>query len=174
MMEGARPATVDDLIDIAAIAEGHLAGLEEQRGGSMFLRREMGPLAVGARVEAGLDDPDAHVIVGTYDDVVFGYGYMAIEKLNDGSLLARVDDFVVDPEAREVGIGEAMMDRLMGEARARGCVGIDSRALPGDRETKNFFESFGLKARMLVVHMAFDDTISTDSAEGLDTPVDGG
>ena len=43
------------------------------------------------------------------------------------------------------------------EARRRGSIGIDGRALPGDRETKNFFESFGLKARQLVVHLSLTD-----------------
>ena len=37
-------------------------------------------------------------------------------------------------------------------AAAQGCFGVDSLALPGDRHTKNFFESFGLVARAIVVH----------------------
>ena len=63
-----------------------------------------------------------------------------------------VDDLYVEPEARGVGVGEAMMDarpRLGGE---RGCVGVDALALPGNRATKNFFETFGLVARAIVVH----------------------
>ena len=48
------------------------------------------------------------------------------------------------------------MNLVLDELRAAGCIGIDSRALPGDRETKNFFESFGLKARLLTVHRSFD------------------
>lgn len=157
MDAAARSATVDDLDELAAIADRHLSTLPEQRGGIMFLRREMGPMSVRDRLEAGIGAEGVHVVIGTFDDVVFGYGYLAMETLNDGTLLARVDDFLVDREAREVGIGAAMMNHMLGLARAAGCVGIDSRALPGDRHTKNFFESFGLKARMLVVHMALDD-----------------
>ena len=44
------------------------------------------------------------------------------------------------------------MDDLVAWCRDRGCVGVDSLALPGDRATKNFFESFGLVARAIVVH----------------------
>jgi hypothetical protein len=33
-------------------------------------------------------------------------------------------------------------------------VGIDAVALPGMRETKNFFEAAGLVARAIVVHKA--------------------
>ena len=44
------------------------------------------------------------------------------------------------------------MDLLVAWAQERGAVGIDALALPGDRHTKNFFETFGLTARALVVH----------------------
>ena len=46
----------------------------------------------------------------------------------------------------------AMMEALVAWCRAQGCFGVDSIALPGDRHTKNFFESFGLVARAIVVH----------------------
>ena len=44
------------------------------------------------------------------------------------------------------------MQALVDWCGARGCFGVDSLALPGDRHTKNFFESFGLVARAIVVH----------------------
>ena len=44
------------------------------------------------------------------------------------------------------------MDHILAWARDHGCFGLDSLALPGDRATKNFFESFGLVARAIVVH----------------------
>jgi GNAT superfamily N-acetyltransferase len=70
--------------------------------------------------------------------------------------LAAVSDLFVDPEARGVGVGEALMDDLVAWARARGCIGVDAMVLPGNRETKNFFETFGLTARAIVVHRALD------------------
>ena len=48
------------------------------------------------------------------------------------------------------------MDLLLEWCRSRGCVGIDAVALPGDRHTKNFFETFGLTARAIVVHRNLD------------------
>ena len=53
-----------------------------------------------------------------------------------------------------MGVGEAMMDLLVERARAAEAVGIDALALPGDRHTKNFFETFGLTARAILVHRA--------------------
>ncbi len=154
-METARPAVDADVAAIEAINARHRREIEQQRGGAMFLKREAGPAPIGPRVESALADDRALVVVGSYDDVVLGYGLAYLEELLDGSRLARLTDFVVDAEARKSGIGEAMMNLLIELAETAGCIGIDSLALPGDRNTKNFFESFGLKARMLTVHRSF-------------------
>ena len=41
--------------------------------------------------------------------------------------------------------------------RAKGCVGVEATALPGERATKNFFEEHGLKARLLTVYRSLAD-----------------
>jgi GNAT superfamily N-acetyltransferase len=158
--EHARLATAADLGSIGAIADTIAAEMADHRGGALFLRRESGGDAA-RRAAALLDTGDAtdgsgFVVVGTYDDVPFGYALVQIEELGDGGRLARIDDLAVEAEARGSGIGEAIMNLVLDQAKVRGCFGVDSRALPGDRHTKNFFESFGLKARMLVVHKALD------------------
>jgi len=150
-VEHARFATLDDLDAVGAIASAIAADLPDKRGGMLFLRRESGGDAM-VRAKREIESDSGFAVVGTYDNVVFGYSVVQIERLDDGGLLARVDDLAVDEDIRASGIGEAMMNLVMDTARERGCFGIDSRALPGDRHTKNFFESFGLKARMLVVH----------------------
>ena len=60
----------------------------------------------------------------------------------------------MEPDAREVGAGEAMMNAVLDWAASMRCRGVDATALPGDRQTKNFFESFGLVARAISVHRA--------------------
>ena len=70
----------------------------------------------------------------------------------DGQFDIRDADLYVLPDARGVGVGEAMMGLCLDWARRNGCIGLDSMALPGDRHTKNFFESFGLVARAIIVH----------------------
>jgi hypothetical protein len=45
-----------------------------------------------------------------------------------------------------------MLDAVIAWCTERGCTGIDAHALPGNRDTKNFFETFGFTARLLVVH----------------------
>ncbi len=113
---------------------------------------------MGPQIEAVLagDDPAARLVVGTVDDTVVGYGWARVEELHDGARLLVISDLYTEPEARAIGVGEAMMDVLVAEARAAGAIGIDAIALPGDRHTKNFFETFGLTARAIVVHRSLD------------------
>ncbi len=161
-MESARLATPADFPELEAIAERRRVEVEPERGGSLFLRREVGAGPLSERLSAVLDDGSGFVVAGCYDEVVFGYGLATLETLLDGSRLARLVHFVVDKEARKSGIGEAMMNLLLELAAAEGCIGIDSLALPGDRDTKNFFESFGLKARLLTVHRSIESAAEDD------------
>lgn len=151
-MEGARPATETDRAAVDLIASRVAETQRGARGGEVFLQREAGRPPAGERLAGALGRQDRLAMVGTYDEVVFGYGLARVEALDDGRRLAVVTDLVVEPEARRVGIGEAIMTALVDQAQELGCMGVDAWALPGDRETKNFFESFGLKARLLTVH----------------------
>jgi GNAT superfamily N-acetyltransferase len=74
------------------------------------------------------------LLVGTYDDVIVGFGTARVEVLRDGSRLGVVDEIYVEPEARAVGVGETIVDRLVAFCRDAGCAGVDATALPGHRE----------------------------------------
>ena len=50
----------------------------------------------------------------------------------------------------------SMLAATISWAAGRGCDGIDAVALPGDRATKNFFESHGLVARAIIAHRSLD------------------
>ena len=45
-----------------------------------------------------------------------------------------------------------MLDSLISWLGAKGCRAVDAGALPGQRETKNFFEAAGFKARLITMH----------------------
>ncbi|MEZ5137927.1 MAG: GNAT family N-acetyltransferase [Acidimicrobiales bacterium] len=158
-MEGARAALAGDLDAIARLAEAARDELAAQRGGPVW-RAQLGrpdPVERSFADQLGAPVARGSAVVGTIDGTVVGYGISSIEVLGDGTRLAVVSDLYVDPEARGIGIGEAMMDLLVEHARSVGARGIDALALPGDRATKNFFETFGLKARAIVVHRALDE-----------------
>ena len=170
-MEEARAAVPADLDAVDEVARRVTAGMAGMRGGELFLAAEAGRGSVRDRMARAIDAPDAWAVVGCYDGVVLGWALAAVEALPDGRRLGVIEAIAVDPEARAAGIGEAMMDLVLEELERAGCIGADARALPGDRETKNFFESFGLKARLLTVHRAFgphqapDQAISPPDAE---------
>jgi GNAT superfamily N-acetyltransferase len=138
--EGTRRATAADLARLAELAGAAVDELRQGRGGEVWARH------------GEIEDSVHQVLVGTVDDLVMGYAVAHTELLPDGGRLGVVTDLYTEPGIRELGVGEAMMDALVDWCREQGCFGVDSLALPGDRHTKNFFESFGLVARAIIVH----------------------
>jgi ribosomal protein S18 acetylase RimI-like enzyme len=92
------------------------------------------------------------VLAGTIDDTVVGYAVARTEMLRTGQVLGVIEDLVVEEAARGVAVGERLMGDLLAWFEGRDCFGVDAIALPGDRETKNFFEGSGFSARLLVMH----------------------
>jgi ribosomal protein S18 acetylase RimI-like enzyme len=122
------------------------------RGGAIWAVREARPEPLEAAYKALLDRSDALMVVGTIDDTPVGFGVGEVETLQDGSRLGVVSELFVDPEARAVGVGEAMLGALVDFCTAAGCVGVDAYALPGHRAAKNFFEESGFTARGILMH----------------------
>ena len=141
-MEGSRPATAEDVPRIAELA--HLA------------RHELVPMKGGALWAAREAVAEPFVVVGTVDETVIGFGVVTLELLRNGETLGVITDLFVEPDARSIGVGEAMADDLVAFCAARRCTGIDALSLPGHRATKNFFEESGFTARALVMHRALD------------------
>jgi GNAT superfamily N-acetyltransferase len=156
-VEGARRAGPDDLARLGQLADEARDEQQEARGGRLFFLREVRPRPAGEWLAAALEDDDQLVLAGTIEAspgeaAVVGYAVVRAELLRDGSRLALLEELYVEPHARSVGVGESLMDEALRWAGAAGCSGIDAWALPGNRATKNFFESFGLVARAILVH----------------------
>ena len=151
-METARPATSDDVARIVDLAREERAELAEYRGGALWATREVAGEPLAEHVTELLGRTDARVIVGCIDDVVVGFGAVRVERLRDGTQLGVVTDLYVEPDARSVGVGEAIARVLEEHCRAERCTGIDVVALPGHRAAKNFFEEQGYTARAIVMH----------------------
>jgi GNAT superfamily N-acetyltransferase len=151
-VHAARPATRRDLGVLVALAEAAVGELAPVRGGDTWARTVGRRPPLEPPLSKALDDPGHLIVCGTLDGCVVGYATARVDDLDDGSRLATLDDIYVLPDARHVGVGEAMMDLVVDWAVAEGAFGIDALALPGMRDTKNFFERFGLVARAIVVH----------------------
>ena len=150
----ARRATDSDAARLIQLDAEARASVVAQRGGALYLVHDS-----SAFDPALFGEPGALVVMGTIDEIAFGYAVAVEDKLSDGTVLTSLRGLYVDPAARELGVGEAMMDLVLAWCLERGSRGIDAIALPGDRATKNFFEGFGLTARAIVVHRALGESV---------------
>jgi GNAT superfamily N-acetyltransferase len=146
-LEAARSAQRSDVPDVVRLGQDARTVARAQRGGSVWLAHDGRPTLPSGTVDGFVADPDYEVVVGTLDGAAVGY---AIARA-DGPI-AVIEELFVEPEAREVGVGEALVEHLTAWAHARHCTGIDGFALPGDRATKNLFERVGMVARAIIVH----------------------
>lgn len=173
-MESARPAREEDLARCAELVAEARAAAGVQRGGSLLLaagtatggrgdttavmartavltRAAGDPLAAIRPWMAAT--PDRLLLAGVFCDVVVGVAAGRIEPARPGAApIGLVDCCYVEPDAREVGVGSALVAALLAWFSERGCGGVDAVALPGDRSTKQLFEAAGLSARLLVLH----------------------
>jgi len=151
-MEACRPAVDVDLATIASLAREMLAELTPLRGGPLLAAREARSEPLEATYAELLTRDGVRVAVGSIDDVVVGFGVVEVEELRTGDRLGIITDLYVEPGARSVGVGDAIVATLLEFCRSQGCSGVDGRTLPGHRATKNFFEEHGFTARALVMH----------------------
>jgi GNAT superfamily N-acetyltransferase len=154
-MESVRSAVPDDADACAALCQRALEELSGVRGGNLFARRETGLVAKALLRPGGLrrllSDTHRLVVVGLLDEAVVGFAVVKAESVGE-SLLGVIDALFVDPDARGVGVGRTMLDSVTSWLIAKGCRAVDAGALPGERETKSFFESAGFKARLITMH----------------------
>lgn len=159
-MPETRPVEIQDQEIMEELLQIARAEIMPQRGGKIYLSTEMRESF--SDLEAELANPAACYIAGTYEGVLMGWGYaVQIEMVEDtrggnakkvGDVVANVKELFVQSEARDIGIGEAILSALIEWAKQSKCQGIQGTALPGNRETKGLFERFGMKTRMLTVY----------------------
>ena len=151
-MERARIATGDDLDTVVALARRSRALVADERGGAMWISWEATREPLADAFGAYLDDDDAELYVGLIDEAVIGFAACSLVENDGGRRLTILDELFVEPDARSVGVGEALVDAVRTWSAERGSRGIDASALPGDRASKNFYETMGFTARLLVMH----------------------
>lgn len=138
--------------DLSALARMHLHAARSigaiSKGAPLVEELSRGEKAgeVEASFADGLARRSGIVLVGSLGEVPVGYGVLRA----DGAR-GRISELWVDPEARFIGVGSAILAALTSAAREAGMRGLDSVALPGDRNTKNFFEDHSMAARAIIV-----------------------
>lgn len=154
IVRGAQSADLDDLARLETMARSGIVGV---RGGDLRLQ-ECDPIVDWPAL---LVSDGTVVLVGTIDDHVVAFMVLVMDVRRDRGFVSHV---YVELEARELGLGDTMVEHALEAVEAAGLSGIEAVALPGDRETKNLFERAGMKARKLTVYK------SLRAAEQPDTP----
>ncbi len=140
-----RRATATDAADLELLQDLARHGLEPVRGGALRLA-ECAPVTDWLALNS---DPQRAIFVGTLDDAVVSYMVVELSPEKHRGLITHA---FVETEARELGLGDAMLEMAIAVVRKAGLAGIEAVALPGDRETKNMYERAGLTARKLTVY----------------------
>ena len=102
-----------------------------------------------------LEDPEAILALGELDGYPFGFVLACIQEILPQAGPERIGSIrlvYVEPEAREVALGETIRDFVMNRLRERGITKFDAHVLPGHRLAKNFFEAGGFSARSIIMH----------------------
>ena len=152
-MEAARAARAGELSRLAELAAAAAAEAATYRGGDLLvhgLRRE-DPESVRVWLESYLEPNDRLLLAGTLHDSIVG---VAALHARSEPPVGSFDLLYVEPDARSVGVGAAMVDAGAEWLRGAGCTGVDVAALPGGRDTKQFLEGVGMVARLIVMHRA--------------------
>lgn len=154
----ARRAGTDDLAQLVALYRE----LEAEQTAIKPMWRLADGLAEPAAeaLAAILQDRDSLLVIGEIDGVPLGFAWARSEPLlpQAGDVRAAVVRLIyTTPEARGVGVGDAMIKDVLAEFRSRGYRLFDARVSPGHRLAKNFFESNGFSARLIVMHHADGD-----------------
>jgi GNAT superfamily N-acetyltransferase len=155
-----RPAVVNDAPALAQLEREARDALVDARGGAALLAEQ--PMVDDWA--AVIESPDRRVWVATIDDVVVGYLELVAPRAGGVGVVRQV---YVHPDAREVGFGDFLLAAAIDAIKELGGVGIESFALPGDRDTKNLYERAGVTARKIIVSKRFDAPgVSAPSTEG--------
>jgi ribosomal protein S18 acetylase RimI-like enzyme len=140
-----RPATAADIESLNRLQATARDGLIDARGGQLRLRE----CPVITDWPSMFADEHTTVFVATLIEVVLGYMVVLIRPDIDRGVITHA---FVEEGARELGLGDTMVEYAIALVREVGLSGIEAVALPGDRETKNLYERAGLTARKLTVY----------------------
>ncbi|MHB1783836.1 MAG: GNAT family N-acetyltransferase [Acidimicrobiales bacterium] len=170
--ERALPARSEDLERLAELVEQAVDALGAARGGEQLLAEgELAGLAARDRPPDRLSDGppgkaaagglaallasrDALLLGGWYSGALVG---VALAERTGGRethsvpVTGRLRLLYVEPGARGVGVGHALLEAVLRWCADLRCAAIDVAALPGDRATKSLLERHGFRARVIVM-----------------------
>ena len=150
MIENARLANLNDLKEFEGLFTAARRETTTKKGSELWLKFD----AVQGSAEKIFDEfistKSKALIIGEFDSCPLGYMLLELLMIEDAEA-SNIQEVFVLKEARAVGVGESMMKFAIDWSRSKGASLVLGRTLPGDRETKNFFEKHRLTARLIEV-----------------------
>ena len=154
-MEGARLATEGDLPICRELLTSALEGARSMRGGATLVGTRSADELLTRWTFSADDLLATALLVGEFHEVVVGLAAgVTLLRPSSGQLadhVGRIECLYVEPDARGVGVGSALMAALVEWCREQSCVDMDALALPGDRASKQRYEGAGFTARLITL-----------------------
>ena len=144
-----RPAEPSDIGELVSMMDAAAEELIPMRGGQALLRSRRGTSTSAEIVSAAFLDSATMVWCASWEHVIVGYAIARLDVSDE--IVASLSDIYTTPDARDIGVGEILLESALAWAIAHEATAIDAQTLPGARESKNLFERFGLTARLLTV-----------------------
>ena len=161
-VESARIAEQNDRVIFLSLFDASRDEIADHKGADLWERTRALTGTSSEEFETISEHEDIICLLGTYDDYPFGLLIAEWVTIYDKKSLD-IREVFVDSEMRSVGIGEAMMSSLFDQAKKLTAFSIVARALPGDRELKNFFERFKITARIIEVERKLQHPLGPNS-----------
>lgn len=144
-----RPAEPSDTGELVSMMDAAAEELIPLRGGQALLRSQRGTSTSAEIISAAFLDSATMVWCASWEHVIVGYAIARLDVSDE--IIASLSDIYTTPDARDIGVGEILLESALAWAIAHEATAIDAQTLPGARESKNLFERFGLTARLLTV-----------------------
>jgi len=154
----ARPATAGDLEAVTQLASLARSESHDERGGYLLFDLTHASVADHARYETAHAGAESTVVIGGVQGEIVGYATARIVR-GAAETVCLIDELFVHPQARSVGVGQALLEQIQAWARDHECSYVESQVLPGNRAAKNFFERVGMVTRAMRVSAALDPEI---------------
>lgn len=146
-----RPASLDDLADLVALSRrtfsesfGHLYAAEDL---AAFLDENRAPDTLAA----GIADPEVSITLAEEDGALLGYSTVYFGKRFDEradpqpSAPCILSQLYCLPQAIGRGIGAALIERALAEARARGCDAMQLSVWSENFGAQRFYARYGFQ-----------------------------
>lgn len=108
-----------------------------------------------------LKDENNPIYVATINDYVVGYAMCEIRIPTSNmypNKIFHLDDLCVDDKYRHQGVGEALYNHVVNEAKKNNCYEITLNVWPSNKAALKFYEKMGMKTRSIIM----EDIIKKD------------